>query len=73
MQVYMLKRQLTDKEKEELIKEYMRDGSLRCFVDNHPIEDISQVDFHHISPRCERGPTTIDNMAGVNPSEWTKS
>ena len=61
----MLKRQLTDKEKEELIKEYMRDGSLRCFVDNHPIEDISQVDFHHISPRCERGPTTIDNMAPV--------
>jgi hypothetical protein len=61
----MLKRQLSDKEKEELIKEHMSNGILRCFIDNHPIEDLSQVHFHHISPFSEGGPTTKDNIAPV--------
>ena len=61
----MLKRQLSDKEKEELIKEHMSNGILRCFIDNHPIEDLSQVHFHHIAPYSELGPTTKENIAPV--------
>jgi hypothetical protein len=38
---------------------------IRCYVDNAPIEDPSQIDFHHIRPFSEDGPTSPDNAAPV--------
>lgn len=61
----MPKRQLSDQEKQKLIEEHSSKGILRCFIDNHPIDDPSQVEFHHITPFSELGPTDIDNMAPV--------
>ncbi|AZK58940.1 HNH endonuclease signature motif containing protein [Candidatus Desulforudis audaxviator] len=59
------KRQLSDEEKRAVMDQHTRQGSLRCFVDGHPIEDPVQAEFHHIKPFSEGGPTSIDNIAPV--------
>jgi len=61
----MVKRQLNEQEKQEVIRKHTKEGALRCFVDGHPIEDEEQVEFHHIMPFGEGGPTNIDNIAPV--------
>lgn len=61
----MVKRQLNEQEKQEVIRKHTKEGVLRCFVDGHPIEDGEQVEFHHIMPFSEGGPTNIDNIAPV--------
>jgi len=61
----MLKRQLSDSEKEKIIENHSKDGILRCFVDNAPIEDLTRFEYHHIAPFREDGPTNIDNIAPV--------
>jgi hypothetical protein len=60
-----LKRQLTDSEKKEVLAQQRRDGVLHCFVDDHPIEDEGEVEFHHIKPFSEDGPTEIANIGAV--------
>ncbi|MCG0274908.1 MAG: HNH endonuclease [Thermosediminibacteraceae bacterium] len=60
-----LRRQISEQEKQEIIKRHTRDGILRCFVDNHPIENLEEVEYHHIRPFCEDGPTNLDNIAPV--------
>ena len=59
------KRQLSEQEKQEVIKRHTKDGILRCFIDGHPIENLERVEFHHIKPFSEGGPTTLDNIAPV--------
>jgi hypothetical protein len=61
----MQKRQLSDVEKQKVIEKHTSDGVLRCFVDGAPMEDLARVQFHHITPFSEEGPTDIDNMAPV--------
>jgi hypothetical protein len=39
-----LKRQITDPEKAEVLA---RQG-LRCFVDNHPVAEASELEFDHV-------------------------
>ena len=60
-----LRRQLSEEEKQEVIRRHTKDGILRCFVDGHPIETSTEVEFHHIMPFSEGGPTNIDNIAPV--------
>lgn len=60
-----MKRQLTEQEKSEVIGTHTKHGVLRCFIDGHPIESLEDVEFHHIRPFSEGGPTTLDNIAPV--------
>jgi len=58
-------REPTEIEKKEIIKQHTKDGKIRCFVNNHPIENESDVDFHHIKPFSHKGPTEITNLAPI--------
>jgi hypothetical protein len=60
-----LKRQLTDPEKKQVLTQQRRNGVLYCFVDDHPIESEDDVEFHHIKPFSEEGPTEIANIGAV--------
>jgi HNH endonuclease len=60
-----LKRQLTDPEKKQVLTHQHRNGVLYCFVDDHPIESEDDVEFHHIKPFSEEGPTEIANIGAV--------
>src|SRR5216684_1481418 len=60
-----LKRQLTDSEKEKVLAQQRRNGILHCFVNDHPIENEDEVEFHHIKPFSEDGPTEIANIGAV--------
>ncbi len=57
----MIKRQLSDAEKQVVLEEHER----RCFVDGAPIGDDESVEFHHIKPFSLGGSTDIDNIAPV--------
>lgn len=59
------RRQLSEQEKQEVIKRHTKDGIVRCFIDGHPIESLEEVEFHHIKPFSEGGSTTLDNIAPV--------
>jgi len=56
-----LRRQLSETEKEKLLKQHGR----RCFVDGEPIPDEDPIEYHHVKPFSEEGPTTLDNIAPV--------
>ena len=56
-----VKRQISDVEKDEVLA---RQG-LRCFIDNHPVADASELEFDHIQPHSEGGPSSTDNVAAV--------
>lgn len=60
-----LKRQITGPEKEQVLAQQCRNGVLYCFVDDHPIENEQDVEFHHIKPFSEDGPTEIANIGAV--------
>jgi len=60
-----IKRQLTEPEKQQVLDQQRRDGVLYCFVEDHPIEDESEVEFYHIRPFSEDGPTEIANVGAV--------
>ena len=60
-----LKRQITDPDKEQVLAQQRRDGVLYCFVNDHPIENEDDVEFHHIKPFSEDGPTEIGNIGAV--------
>ena len=60
-----LKRQITDSEKQQVLEQQRRQGVLYCFVDDHPIESDEDVEFHHIKPFSEDGPTEVANIGAV--------
>lgn len=60
-----VKRQLTEPEKQQVLAQQRRDGVLYCFVDDHPIENEGDVEFHHIKPYSEQGPTEMANIGAV--------
>ena len=59
-----VKRQITDVEKQQVKAQQTHEGVLKCFVDDHPIDD-EEVEFHHIKPFSEDGPTEISNIGAV--------
>jgi hypothetical protein len=53
-------------EQRKIIKEKHRiDGKVRCFVNNHPIDDEKDIEFHHIKPWSFKQETLLDNLAPV--------
>ena len=56
-----LKRQLSDNEKQKVLDHHGR----RCFIDGEPITEEEPIEFHHIIPFSEDGPTNLDNIAPV--------
>ena len=60
-----LKRQITDAEKAAVLQQQRRNGVLYCFADDHPIDDESDVEFHHIRPFSEDGPSDPANIGAV--------
>jgi len=56
-----LRRQLSETEKQKLLKDHGR----TCFVDGEPILEEDPIEYHHIKPRSEEGPDTLDNIAPV--------
>jgi len=61
----MDRRQISPQEKAQILESNRREGSVRCFVDNAPIDDDEEIEFHHIRPYSEEGPTEISNIAPV--------
>ena len=55
------KRQLSEGEKQAILQHHGR----RCFVDGAPIFEEDPVEYHHIRPYTEGGPSTPDNIAPV--------
>lgn len=55
------KRVLTDAEKDKVVAQHGR----RCFVDGAPISPEEPLEFHHIKPFSQDGPTSTDNIAPV--------
>jgi hypothetical protein len=60
-----IKRQITDSEKQQVLAQQRRNGVLYCFVDDHPIDTEGDVEFHHIKPFSEDGPTETANIGAV--------
>jgi hypothetical protein len=60
-----LHREPDEKEKKIIIEQHRREGKVRCFVNDHPIDDESDIDYHHIKPFSLDGPTEISNLAPV--------
>src|SRR6185312_9569695 len=60
-----LKRQLDDAEKKLVLAQQTRNEKLYCFAEDHVIDDESEVEFHHIKPFSEDGPTEISNVGAV--------
>jgi hypothetical protein len=60
----MTHREPTEEEKRTIIAQHTRDGKVRCYVNDHPIED-EEIEFHHIKPFSEEGKTEVSNLAPV--------
>jgi hypothetical protein len=55
------KRQISDQEKQEVLQ---RQG-LKCFIDGHPVASAYELEYDHVWPYSEGGPTEIENIAAV--------
>jgi hypothetical protein len=60
-----IKRQISDSDKQAVLAKQHRKGTLFCFAEDHPIENEADVEYHHIKPFSEDGPTEIANIGGV--------
>lgn len=65
MEVGLAKRQITEDEKRVVLAQQTESGVLYCFADHHPIAEETDVEFHHIRPFSEGGPSEIENIGGV--------
>jgi len=61
----MTHREPTKEEKKVIIVQHTRDGKVRCYVNDHPIENEKDIEFHHSKPFSEEGKTKISNLAPV--------
>lgn len=59
--VSMAKRQITEAEKQQVLE---RQG-LKCFIDDHPVAGAEELEYDHVWPFSEGGPSTIQNIAAV--------
>ena len=57
----MAKRQISEAEKQTVIQQQ---GN-RCFVDNAPFENDAEIEFDHVNPFAEGGPSEIGNIGAV--------
>lgn len=55
----------TDTEKTEILNHNTREGKVRCFVNDHPIDDENLIEYHHINPFYFTGETQIETLAPV--------
>jgi len=55
----------TESEKTIIKQQHTRNGNVRCFINEHPIENESDIDYHHIKPFSQQGPTEITNLAPI--------
>ncbi len=55
----------TDAEKTEILKIHTRENSVRCFVNDHPIDDKNQIEYHHINPFYFTSETQVETLAPV--------
>ena len=55
----------TEEEKVKIKNQHTSDGKIRCFVDNHPIDNEADIEYHHIKPFSRTGPTEAQNLAPV--------
>ena len=60
-----MRRNPTNEEKATIIKNHTKDGKIRCFIDDHPIDSDKEIEFHHIKPFSLGGDTDIGNLAPV--------
>lgn len=61
-----MKRQITDSEKQELLKIHRReDGMIHCFIDDEPIDDEKSIQFDHITPYAKSMDSSLDNIGPV--------
>src|SRR5262245_10334801 len=60
-----LKRQISEPEKQVVLAQQRRNGVLYCFVDDHPIDSDEDIEFHHIKPVSEDGPSEVANVGAV--------
>lgn len=58
-------REPNDREKTIIKEQHIEEGKIRCFVNNHPIEEESDIEYHHIKPYSKSGPTEVSNLAPV--------
>ncbi|GFP33315.1 hypothetical protein HKBW3S42_01649 [Candidatus Hakubella thermalkaliphila] len=58
-------REPNESEKRIINEQHTREGKVRCFVNDHPIDNESEIDYHHIKPFSQRGLTEIPNLAPV--------
>ena len=58
-------REPNETEKNKINEQHTKDGKVRCFVNDHPIESESDIDYHHIKPFSLGGPTEEANLAPV--------
>jgi hypothetical protein len=56
-----LRRQITDAEKTAVLAQQ----GMRCFIDNHPIDNPEDVEFDHVQPFTDGGETTVSNIGAV--------
>ncbi len=58
-------REPNEAEKKILNEQHTKDGKVRCFVNDHPIDDEQDIDYHHIKPFAHGGATELENLAPV--------
>lgn len=61
----MNNRTATEEQKNIIKEKHRTDGKVRCYVNNHPIENDSDIEYHHIYPWSFKQETKIDNLAPV--------
>lgn len=55
------RRQVTEHEKRQVLA---RQG-LKCFIDHHPVDSESDLEYDHVWPYAKEGPSEISNIAAV--------
>lgn len=55
------RRQISEHEKQQVLQ---RQG-LKCFIDGHPVAAAADLEYDHVWPHSEGGPSEIENIAAV--------
>lgn len=58
-------REPNEDEKRIIKEQHTRESKVRCYVNDHPIDNESEIDYHHIKPFSLSGPTETSNLAPV--------